>query len=234
MKIVMRVLLTVAILLLVYVCWRSIQGPIDFNAEVAKRDRAVIQRLIDIRTAQVSFRAKTGSYTASLDTLMNFVKTGQVITLRKAGDLTEDQLEKGMTEDKAMQIIRTRDEKKIRAAGLWDEERNAPQLERDSIFSPALEVLFANRTNFRPDSLAYVPFGNGARFEIATDSLITASGYPVQVLEVKTPFTVYLGDLDKRLLQQKIQAVLDLPGNRFPGLMIGSLEVANNNAGNWE
>lgn len=234
MKIVMRVLLTVAILLLVYICWKSIQGPIDFNAEVTKRDRAVIQRLVDIRTAQVSFRSNTGAYTASLDSLIDFVKRGNVATLRKAGDLTEDQLEKGMTEDKAMQIIRTGDEKKIRAAGLWDEQKNGPQLERDSIFSPALTVLFGNRTNFSPDSLAYVPFGNGARFEMATGSLVTSSGYPMQVLEVKTPYTVYLGDLDKRLLEQKIQAVLDLPGDRYPGLMIGSLEVANNNAGNWE
>ena len=57
MKVVMRVLLALAIVLLAYVSWKSIQEPIDFNAEVAKRDKAVIQRLIDIRTAQISLRA---------------------------------------------------------------------------------------------------------------------------------------------------------------------------------
>ena len=234
MKVVMRVLLAVAIILLAYVSWRSIQDTEDFNAEVAKRDRAVIQRLVDIRTAQVALRAQTGSYTAHFDTLIQFVKGGRIATVAKVGDLTEAQLEAGMTEAKAMQIINSKNEKAIRDAGLWDEARNAPQLVRDSIFSPAVEVLYPNRSSFSPDSLAVVPYSNGTKFEMGVDSLITASGYPIQVFEAKTPYTVYLGDLDKKLLDQKIQEVLDRPGNRYPGMQVGSLEVANNNAGNWE
>ncbi|MPM59424.1 hypothetical protein SDC9_106266 [bioreactor metagenome] len=165
--------------------------------------------------------------------MANFIKTGKVASIAKSGELTEAQLEDGMTEVKAMNIIRTGNEKAIRAAGLWDERKNAPQLTRDSIFAPAAEVLFPNR-RLDPDSLAFVPFGKGAKFEMAVDSLTTASGYPVQVFEAKTPYTVYLGDLDKKLLNQKIQEVLDRPGDRYPGMMVGSLKVANNNAGNWE
>ncbi len=101
MKVVMKVLLALAIVLLAYVSWRSIQGPIEFNAEVAKRDRAVIQRLVDIRTAQVALRSQTGSYTGSFETLIDFVKGGKIATLVKSGDLTEAQLEAGMTEEKA-------------------------------------------------------------------------------------------------------------------------------------
>jgi hypothetical protein len=139
-----------------------------------------------------------------------------------------------MTEEKAMQIIRSGNQKAIKAAGLWDEAKNAPQLVRDSIYSPAVEVLYPNRNRFSIDSLRYVPFGQGAEFEMGTDSLITASGYPIQVFEAKTPYSVYLGDLDKKLLDQKIQEVLDRPGKKYPGMQVGSLEVANNNAGNWE
>ena len=69
---------------------------------------------------------------------------------------------------------------------------------------------------------------------MGVDSLITASGYPIQVFEAKAAYTDYLSDLDKKLLAQKIQEVLDRPGDRFPGMQVGSLEVANNNAGNWE
>lgn len=234
MKVVMRVLLALAIVLLAYVSWKSIQGTEDFNAEVARRDRAVIQRLVDIRTAQVALRAQSGSYTASFDTLTNFVGEGKIATLIKSGDLTEDQLEAGMTEEKAMQIIRTGNESAIKAAGLWDDEKNAPQLVRDSIFSPTVEVLYPNRSNFSIDSLRYVPYGQGTQFEMGVDSLITASGYPIQVFEAKTPYTVYLGDLDQKLLNQKIQEVLDRPGDKYPGMQVGSLEVANNNSGNWE
>jgi len=234
MKVVMRVLLVLAIFLLAYISWKSIQGPIDFNAEVERREKAVIQRLVDIRTAQVALRAQKGSYTASFDTLINFVKDGKIATLVKSGDLTEAQLEEGMTEERAMQIIRTGNERAIKAAGLWDDTKNAPQLVRDTIFSPAVEVLYPNRTNFSIDSLRYVPYGKGAEFEMGVDSLITASGYPIQVFEAKTPYTVYLGDLDKKLLNQKIEEVLSRPGKKYPGLQVGSLEVANNNAGNWE
>ncbi|MBK5194866.1 MAG: hypothetical protein JJE08_02370, partial [Proteiniphilum sp.] len=94
--------------------------------------------------------------------------------------------------------------------------------------------LYPNRTRFSVDSLRYVPYGQGAQFEMGVDSLVTASGYPIQVFEAKTPYSVYLGDLDKKLLNQKIQEVLDRPGDKYPGMQVGSLEVANNNSGNWE
>ena len=235
MKVVMRTLLALAIVLLAWVSWKSIQGPIDFNAEVAKRDRAVIQRLIDIRTAQVALRSQAGSYTASFDTLIQFVRDGKITTVVRSGDLTEAQLESGLTEVSAMQIINSGNERAIKEAGLWDEQKNAPQLVRDSIFQPAVEVLYPNRANFAVDSLQYVPFAPaGTRFEMGVDSLITASGYPIQVFEAKTPYTAYLSDLDAKLLGQKIQEVLDRPGDKYPGMQVGSLEVANNNAGNWE
>lgn len=234
MKVVMSSLLAVAFVLLAYVSWKSIQGQVDFDAEVEIRDREVKQRLVDIRTAQVALRAQTGSYTASFDTLVHFVKDGRIATIIKSGDLTEKQLEDGMTEEKAMKIINSGDEKAIRKAGLWDEAKHAPQLTRDSIFSPAAEVLYPNRSRFSPDSLAIVPYGKGTEFIMGVGSLTTASGYPMQVFEAKTPYEAYLGDLDKKLLAQKIQYVLDSPGNKYPGMQVGSLEVANNNAGNWE
>lgn len=234
MKVVVKVLLALAIVLLGYLCWKSIQGPIEFNAEVEKRDRAVIQRLVDIRTAQVALRNQSGSYTASFDTLAHFIKNGRIATLRREGELTEAQLEKGMTEASAMRIIRGGNVNAIKAAGLWDEAKDAPQLVRDSLYEPAIKVLYPNRPNFSADSIGYVPFGNGARFEMGVDSLTTASGYPIQVFEAKTSFESYLSDLDSKLLGQKIQEVLDRPGDRYPGMMVGSLTMANNNAGNWE
>ena len=233
MKVVVRVLLIAAIILLGFLCWKSIQGPIDFNNEVKLRDKEVIQRLVDIRTTQVAYRAQHGTYTANFDDLINFIKTGKVASVARSGDLTEAQLEDGMTEEKAMKIIRTGNEKAIRAAGLWDDAHNRPQLTRDSIFAAAAQVLFPDR-KMNADSLAFVPFGHGQKFEMAVDSLITGSGYPVQVFEAKTPFTAYLSDLDKKLLNQKIQEVLDRPGDKYPGMMVGSLQTANNNAGNWE
>ncbi len=233
MKVVIRVLLLAAILLLGFLCWESVQGMERFNKEVAKRDKAVIQRLVDIRTAQVAYRSQNGTYAENFEKLADFIKNGKVASMVKSGDLTEAQLEAGMTEASAMKIIRTGNIAEMKKAGLWDEAKNAPQLVRDSIFASALEVLFPNR-HFNADSIGFVPYGDGAVFEMAKDSVITASGYPVEVFEAKAHYNVYLKDLDNRLLNQKIQEVLDRPGDRYPGMMVGSLQTANNNAGNWE
>ena len=62
--------------------------------------------------------------------------------------------------------------------------------------------------------------------------VVTGSGVKVHVFEVKTPNNVFLNGLDK-------QEVINLNDKaikyeKYTGLKVGSLEAANNNAGNWE
>lgn len=234
MKVLVKVILVAAIGLLVFLCLKSIQGPIDFNKESQIRNEAVKQRLIDIRTAQVAYREVRGEYTASFDSLINFVKNGQVALLQKRGDLTEEQMEAGMTEEKAMKIIREENEAAIKKSGLWDEENNRPQLQRDSIFVPVVENRYNNRKNFTPDSLIFVPYGEGAKFVMATDTLTTSSGFTINVFEAKAPYTAYLNDLNQNELNLLIENVRNLPGDKYVGMKVGSITTANNNAGNWE
>ena len=47
-------------------------------------------------------------------------------------------------------------------------------------------------------SMRYVPFGNGAQFEMAIKNDTAKSGAPFCLLEVKTPYDVYLNGLDKQ------------------------------------
>ncbi len=119
MKVLVKVILIAAIGLLVFLCLKSIQGPIDFDKQSKVRNEAVKQRLIDIRTAQVAYREIKGEYTASFDSLINFVKYGKVAFLEKRGELTEQQMEAGMTEAKAVKIIKEEKEDAIKKAGLW-------------------------------------------------------------------------------------------------------------------
>ena len=53
MKKGLNLLLAVTIIGLGYICYRSIMGPIEFAEERSFREKAIIARLIDIRTAQV-------------------------------------------------------------------------------------------------------------------------------------------------------------------------------------
>ena len=89
---------------LIYVCYGSIMGPINFDDAKKAREKQVIARLIDIRKAQLEYRnLHNGQYTASFDTLIDFVKTAKLPFVKKEGVLSDTQLEAGMTERKLWQ-----------------------------------------------------------------------------------------------------------------------------------
>lgn len=228
MKTVLNIVLAACVVVLVYICYASIMGPINFDAEKAIRDKAVQTRLINIRKAQAEYsNTHNRQYTDNFDTLISFVKTGKLASIYKEGVLTDAQLESGMTEAKAMAIIN-----KAKKTGNYSEvEKNGLQnFKRDTTWIAVVDTLFG--AGFNADSLRYVPFGNGKQFEMAIRNDTAKSGAPFCLLEVKTPYEVYLGDLNKQeiinLKDQQTQL------GKYCGLMFGSLETANNNAGNWE
>ncbi len=75
---IIKVLLVVIIVVLAYMVYDSIMEPVKFNKEVDRRNAVVVQSLKDIRSAEMSFKAINGRYTASYDTLIDFLKTGQI------------------------------------------------------------------------------------------------------------------------------------------------------------
>ena len=228
MKTVFNVILGLCALALVYICYASIMKPIDFEKAKKQRDAAVIARLIDIRKAQAEFRnLNDQKYTDNFDSLINFVKTQKLPFVFKQGELTDDQLENGMTEKKAMNIIN-----KAKKTGNYAEvkKNGLENFKRDTMWVAILDTIFPK--GFNPDSMRYVPYGNGAQFEMAIKNDTAKSGAPFCLLEVKTPYTVYLNGLDPQEIANKIDLQTKL--GKYAGLMIGSLETANNNAGNWE
>ncbi len=228
MKTVLNIVLAVCVVALVYICYASIMGPINFDAEKAIRDKAVQTRLIDIRKAQAEYsNTHNRQYTDNFDSLINFVKTGKLASIYKEGVLTDAQLENGLTEAKAMDIIN-----KAKKTGNYSEvEKNGLQnFKRDTTWVAVVDTLFG--AGFNADSLRYVPFGNGKQFEMAIRNDTAKSGAPFCLVEVKTPYEVYLGDLDKQEIINLKDEQTQL--GKYCGLMFGSLETANNNAGNWE
>ena len=203
-------------------------GPINFEKAKKEREQAVIARLIDIRKAQQEYRSlHHGMYTEHFDTLIDFVKNQKLPFVMKVGQLTDKQLEDGLTEKKAMAIIN-----KAQKTGKYDEVKKwgLENFKRDTMWVAVLDTIFPK--GFNPDSMRYVPFGNGAQFEMAIKNDTAKSGAPFCLLEVKTPYEVYLNGLDA----QEIANIKDVQTKlgKYCGLMIGSLETANNNAGNWE
>lgn len=97
----------------------------------------------------------------------------------------------------------------------------------------ARDTLFGNRVvDF--DNLALVPNGEGAKFLLGSKMIITESGVEVNVFEAKVEYKVFLSSIPDS--KQEIINIYDKRDveKRYPGLQVGSLEKANNDAGNWE
>ena len=208
MKVTLKILLAVAVALLAYMCYRSIMGPIEFKDEKDRRENLIKARLIDIRKAQIEYKNIHKVHAANFDELSKFLKDEKLPFLIKEGVLTDEQLEKGMTEKEAVK------------KGL---------IRRDTIWVTAVDTLFGKGYNV--DDLRNVP-GANVQFTMDTATLTSGSGYTVKVFQCGVQYDDYLGDLDKQLvynLKDKAEKM-----NKYPGLRVGSVEEINNNAGNWE
>lgn len=228
MKNVLKVLLFAAVAGLAYISYRSIMDPIEFSEVRAAREKQIVARLIDIRTAQIEYRNNhEGAYADNFDSLINFLKTAQMPIILKVGELDDAQLERGLTEDKALAMI-----KKAEKTGKWGEvdKEGLRDFRRDTSWIALLDTIYPK--TFVADSLAFVPFGNGAKFEILTSCDTTKSGSAQYLFEARTPYETYLEDVNKQELANLKYQMKKM--GRYCGLKVGDVENPNNNAGNWE
>lgn len=208
MKVTLKILLAAAVLLLAYMCYVSIMEPINFDAEKDLRESSIKTRLIDIRKAQIEYKNIHKVHAANFDELGKFLKEGKLPFLVKEGVLTDEQLEKGMTEKEAVK------------KGL---------IKRDTVWINAMDTLFG--AGYDVDAMRMVP-GTQVQFTMDTASLTSSTGYTVKVFEAGVKYDDYLGDLNKQLVFNLKDKAAKM--EKFPGLRVGSLTEINNNAGNWE
>ncbi len=210
MRTVIQILLVVAAVVITYFIYQSVQRPIEFDKAKEARYAVTIQKLKDIRKAQVAYKDVYGKFTGSWDTLVDFVAHDSVRNIRAIGELTDSMIDAKITEKKAIQM------------GL---------IIRDTVRVSVIEALFGG--NYDANSLRYVPVpGEPTEFHLAQTILTTGSGIKVPLFEAKAHNNVILRGLDEQL-------IINLNDQRrtndkYPGLKVGSLEEANNNAGNWE
>ena len=73
-RLIVRIALTIVIIVLGYFVVESIMGPVRFQRELDHRRRVVVDRMKDIRSIQLTYRALNNVYAADLDTIMYFLK----------------------------------------------------------------------------------------------------------------------------------------------------------------
>jgi len=152
----------------VYQDYNSVDEEIKYARKKAKVNAAVINRLKDIRTAQVTFRTKYGRYTSSIDTLVNFVKYDSLPEIRAVGEVPDT-----LTESEAIEL------------GI---------ISRDTFYVSVAEVKFTDARilekrgedySFDPDLMVIVPYSN-IPFMLQA-GFIDVSGLQKPVFEAKDP-----------------------------------------------
>lgn len=223
-----KILLAAAAVCLIWLSYDRITTPIKFIEQKDIREKEVAARLIDIRKAENEYRIQKGCYAADFDTLMYFLKNEKAKRVLKVGELTDKQLESGLTEQKALKLLATK--------GAGDkatyDELVKMGFQRDTTFVPMIDAIYGEGYNV--DSMRYIPFSSPRQeFALDTATVTTGSaGIQVKVMECKAPYTSYLNDLDHQELVNLIETQTKL--EKYPGLKFGDVQSANNNAGNWE
>ncbi len=144
MKTAIHIGLTIAILVLVYFIYETIMEPVHFRQDAREREQKVIERLKDIRQAQIAHRSRYGKFTGDLDSLVNFIRNDSLAIVRAIGTVPDT-----LTESEAVR------------KGI---------VQRDSTWIPAIDTLFRNR-KYPLDSLPYVPFSGGKRFTMKSGTI---------------------------------------------------------------
>ncbi len=85
----LQVLLLIVIVILGYMVYSSIMQPVEFNREKAHREADVVQRLKDIRSAQLLFRQANNHFAQNFDTLITYIKEGEIPVVRLVPDPTD-------------------------------------------------------------------------------------------------------------------------------------------------
>jgi hypothetical protein len=86
MKLVVNLLLLALIGVLIWVLMGSISEPIEFRAEKTKRERAVVDKLMQVRNAQELYRSITGYFAPDFDTLKYVLSTDSFRIIQVFGD----------------------------------------------------------------------------------------------------------------------------------------------------
>lgn len=208
MKLVIQLLLWIVIIFLGYKVFNAVYEPIQFNKVKEKRYAKVVDRLKDIRAAQLAHQEITGSFEKDFDKLIRFIDTAEfTLTQRRDSTVMDEEYRKTFGVDKYKDIIIV-----------------------DTLGTASVkDSLFKNSTRYK--EMMKVPVeGVDAKFTMDA-GFILKNDNKIPVFEAKVPKKVILYDQDKDLLMAENQ-VVSVEGVNGPFLSLGSMTEIKTE-GNW-
>ena len=186
--------------------YSSINGPIKFNKVKNERYTQVINRLKDIRNAQIAHKDVTGFYANNFDSLVSFVDNG-IFTLIEKRDSSF------LEYNRLYRIDMLKEVEIVDTLG----------------FVSVKDSLFGQNESYK--MMAKVPIqGTDSEFSIKAD-IIDKNGYQVPVFEVKVTKDIVLFDQNKDLLDQE-NKVISVDGVNGREIILGSMSEVST-SGNW-
>ena len=207
MKLGIQIVLWVASIFFAYKIYDSINGPIKFNQTKNERYAKVIDRLKDIRKAQIAHKDVKGVFSNNFDSLVKFVDEG-IFTLIEKRDSSY------------LEYDRTYRIDMLRGVIVIDTLGTVPV--KDSLFGDS----------GRYKNMANVPIEGvqDSTFKINAE-VINKNGYNVPVFEVKVSKNIILFDQDADFVKQENDTV-SVDGVNGSEIVLGSLSNVSTN-GNW-
>ena len=186
--------------------YSSINGPIKFNKVKNERYTQVIDRLKDIRNAQIAHKDVTGFYANNFDSLVSFVDNG-IFTLIEKRDSSY------LEYNRLYRIDMLKEVEIVDTLG----------------FVSVKDSLFGQNESYK--MMAKIPIeGTNSEFSIKAD-IIDKNGYQVPVFEVKVSKDIVLYDQNKDLLDQE-NKVISVDGVNGREIILGSMSEVST-SGNW-
>ena len=207
MKLGIQAVLWVASLFFAYKIYDSVSGPIRFNKVKNQRYAKVINRMKDIRTAQIAHKDVTGIYANNFDSLVKFIDEG-IFTLIEKRDSSYMEYDRTYRIDMLKEVI------VIDTLG----------------YVPVKDSLFKDTDRFL--NMASIPIEGieDSTFQIKAE-VINKNGYKVPVFEVKIAKNIILFDQDDDFIKQENETI-SVDGVNGPEIILGSLTNVSTN-GNW-
>ncbi|MFT4659806.1 MAG: hypothetical protein ACI8XB_000056 [Patiriisocius sp.] len=169
---------------------KTIDSELKLTAKRNLVKAQMIQRLKDVRTAELAYLEMNGVYTKNWSELKNFIKSGKMMTVKDIGELPDSIL----NESQAIELGLYQS----RPAGMTDQQiKDAGLLVKDTIYENALKVLFENEKAMAKrkyplnlDQFDIAPGTNNERLILNAGSIDVSGGAkrPVFVCEDPKPF----------------------------------------------
>lgn len=229
-KVFTYLILPVCIVGLTYALVSSIKEPVDFNKHKDYRQEVAVQRLKDIRDLQVAYKNVNHRYASTIDSLILFYNEGKMNITLQVGS-KDDSLAMAHTDQIKKKFRNLKGDKlnqKLHELYLAGEPNLVFQVNSQIAVK---DTLFSHREHFVVDSLAFIPFSGGDSV-LMESTIKKVSGVNVPLFEAKMPYKSLLKGLDNQL-RINLDAAQEDKGH-YKGLMVGSIDAPNNNAGNWE